>query len=124
MPKNWGVNTKAQEAKARKAEATRTVIEKKQKELEDKLWEDNDKLALRKQQRKEDQEKKNLEKLQKKEESKKLLEEELKNLKPAKSHQNDTKLTQFEIDKIREREAAAAAEAKQAALRGTIFILI
>ncbi|CAF0843647.1 unnamed protein product [Brachionus calyciflorus] len=116
MPKNWGVNTKAQEAKARKQETQRAVTEKKIKEQEDKLWEDDDKHVQRKQQRKEEQEKKNLEKLQKKEESKKLLEEEMKNLKSAKPQRTETKMTQFEIEKIKEREAAAAAQAAAIAL--------
>lgn len=42
MP-NWGVNTKAQEAKARKDAVRREENERKQKEAEDKYWEDNDK---------------------------------------------------------------------------------
>ena len=53
MPKSFGSeNTKAVAAKARKAAARHEENEKKAKEAEDKLWEDNDKNLLRKQERK------------------------------------------------------------------------
>ena len=56
MPKNssWGENTKAVQAKARKAAVRNEENEKKAKEAEDKLWEDNDKNLQRKQERKAD----------------------------------------------------------------------
>ena len=55
MPKkNWGENTKATEARARKAAVKAEERERKEKEADDKLWEDNDKHVLRKQERKED----------------------------------------------------------------------
>lgn len=53
MPKKFkGVNTKAEETRARREAVKVAEREKKQKEEEDKLWEDNDKHVLRKQQRK------------------------------------------------------------------------
>ena len=54
MPKNssWGENTKSVAAKARKAAVRHEENEKKAKEAEDKLWEDNDKNLQRKQERK------------------------------------------------------------------------
>ncbi|KAK3710395.1 hypothetical protein QZH41_012327 [Actinostola sp. cb2023] len=53
MPKKFkGVNTKAEEARARKADAKTAEKEKKERDAEDKLWEDDDKHVLKKQQRK------------------------------------------------------------------------
>lgn len=53
MPKKFkGVNTKAEETRARREAVKVAEREKKQKEEEDKLWEDNDKHVLKKQQRK------------------------------------------------------------------------
>lgn len=50
----WGVNSKAVEARARKDAVKKEAAEKKKQELEDKLWEDNDKHVLRKMERKAD----------------------------------------------------------------------
>jgi len=53
MPKKFkGVNTKAEEARSRKADAKTAEKEKKERDAEDKLWEDDDKHVLKKQQRK------------------------------------------------------------------------
>ena len=53
MPKKFQtVNTKSEVARARKAEKKHEEKTKKEKEAEDKLWEDNDKHVLKKQQRK------------------------------------------------------------------------
>ncbi len=53
MPKKFqGENSKSATAKARKAEAKAVVDARKQKELEDALWEDNDKHVMKKEQRK------------------------------------------------------------------------
>ena len=46
MPKDWGENSKSAQAKARKDAVRRAETEKKQKEAEDKYWEDNDKVAF------------------------------------------------------------------------------
>ena len=80
MPKkNWGENSKSAEARARKAAVKAEDRERKEKEAEDKLWEDNDKHVLRKQERKEDKERKEKERLQKKlEAQKKTFREHLK----------------------------------------------
>ena len=116
MPKkNWGENSKSAEARARKAAVKAEERERKEKEAEDKLWEDNDKHVLRKQERKEDKERKEKERLQKKLEAQKLLEEEMKHLKSHKPDQHVEKVRVFDIEKRRAEEAAAAAAAAEAA---------
>ena len=53
MPKKFkGENTKAQDARARKAAAKEAAEEKRRKEEEDAAWRDDDKHASRKQDRK------------------------------------------------------------------------
>lgn len=53
MPKKFqGENSKSATAKARKAEAKAVADARKQKEIEDALWEDNDKRVAKKEQRK------------------------------------------------------------------------
>ena len=53
MPKKFqGENSKAATAKARKADAKAVVDARKKQELEDSLWQDNDKHVLKKEQRK------------------------------------------------------------------------
>ena len=53
MPKKFqGENSKAMTAKARKAEAKAVEDSRKKKELEDALWQENDKHVLKKEQRK------------------------------------------------------------------------
>lgn len=53
MPKKFqGENSKAVTAKARKAEAKAVADARKKQELEDSLWEENDKHVLKKEQRK------------------------------------------------------------------------
>ena len=53
MPKKFkGTNTKAEETRARREAVKVAEKERKQKEEEDRYWEDNDKHVLRKQQRK------------------------------------------------------------------------
>jgi hypothetical protein len=104
MPKKFaGENTKSAQAKARKDAVRVAEIEKKTKEEEDKFWEDNDKLVLRKQERKEEKEKKDQEKLQRKIEAQKLLDEETAKLKSAKPAKVE-KVTQYQIQKHKEKE--------------------
>ena len=123
MPKKFtGENSKAAEARARKDATRKEEQAKKLKEAEDKLWEDNDKHVLRKQERKQEQEKKHLEKLQKKQETEKLLAEELKTLKSAKPEKPVEKVRKFEIYKLKEREAAEAAAAEAARQAGNSTI--
>ncbi|XP_018601292.1 coiled-coil domain-containing protein 124 [Scleropages formosus] len=77
MPKKFqGENSKSATARARKAEAKAAAEARKQQELEDALWQDNDKHVLKKEQRKDDKEKKRLEALERKRENQRLLEEE------------------------------------------------
>lgn len=77
MPKKFqGENTKSDAARARKAEAKAAADAKRQQELEDAFWKDEDKHVLRKEQRKEEREKRRLEQLERKKEMQRLLEEE------------------------------------------------
>lgn len=77
MPKKFqGENSKAVTAKARKAEAKAVADAKKKQELEDAMWQENDKHVLKKEQRKDDKEKKRLEALERKKENQRLLDEE------------------------------------------------
>lgn len=53
MPKKFqGENSKSATARARKAEAKAVADAQKQKDLEDALWQDNDKHVMKKEQRK------------------------------------------------------------------------
>ncbi|XP_010604825.1 coiled-coil domain-containing protein 124 [Fukomys damarensis] len=70
MPKKFqGENTKSAAARARKAEAKAAADARKQKELEDAYWKDEDKHVMRKEQRKEEKEKRRLEQLERKKET-------------------------------------------------------
>ncbi|OXA59999.1 coiled-coil domain-containing protein 124 [Folsomia candida] len=106
MPKK-GENSKAVEAKARKAEAAKQVKDKKEKAAEDASWEDNDRNLARKQNRKAEEEKKRLEKLQRKNESKALEEQEKESIVVSKTPAVQ-KVTQAQIEAERERREAAA----------------
>lgn len=76
MPRK-GENSKAVEARERKAAVKKAATDKAQKAAEDALWEDNDKQALKKKKQKEDEEKRRQEQIRKKAESKELLEREM-----------------------------------------------
>lgn len=108
MPKKFvGENSKAAEARARKTNAKEAEQAKKQRELEDLYWKDDDKQVQRKQQRKEEQEKKRLAQLEKKAEKKVLLENEMTGLtKPGKTTTSTSKMTRAQIE-------AAAKQRKQ-----------
>ncbi|KFV18511.1 Coiled-coil domain-containing protein 124, partial [Tauraco erythrolophus] len=72
-----GENTKSAAARARKAEAKAAADAKRQQELEDAYWKDEDKHVMRKEQRKGNGgEKRRLEQLERKKELQRLLEEE------------------------------------------------
>lgn len=112
MGKKITTNPKAIEARQRKDEKKRAEQERVEKEKEDALWVDDDKLVNRKQNRKEEKEKKKQEELEKKLENKQLYEEELKNLKSAKPAAS--KLTRAQIEKTLEKERLEKAKlAKQ-----------
>uniref|UniRef100_H0X6K7 Coiled-coil domain containing 124 n=1 Tax=Otolemur garnettii TaxID=30611 RepID=H0X6K7_OTOGA len=86
MPKKFqGENTKSAAARARRAEAKAAADARKQKELEDAYWKDDDKHVMRKEQRKEEKEKRRLDQLERKKETQRLLEEEDSKLKGGKA---------------------------------------
>ncbi|XP_035378088.1 coiled-coil domain-containing protein 124 isoform X1 [Electrophorus electricus] len=99
MPKKFqGENSKAVAARARKAEAKAAADARKQRELEDALWEDNDKHALKKEQRKDEREKKRLEALERKRENQRLLEEEDSKMKGKQTREAPGKVTRAQIE--------------------------
>lgn len=110
MPKKFQTeNTKAVQARARKAEAKAEEKARLEKEKEDAEWRDDDKNLARKQQRKVDKEKKRQEDLARKTENKKLLaeEEDVIKGKPAKP----AKLTRAQVvaNQLAAQQAEAAA---------------
>ncbi|XP_056585524.1 coiled-coil domain-containing protein 124 [Triplophysa dalaica] len=101
MPKKFqGENSKSATAKARKAEAKAVADARKQKEIEDALWEDNDKRVAKKEQRKDDKEKKRLEALERKRENQRLLDEEDAKIKGKQTKEIPCKVTQAQIKEI------------------------
>ncbi|XP_045215838.1 coiled-coil domain-containing protein 124-like [Mercenaria mercenaria] len=116
MPKKFkGENTKAAAAKERRSAQQAEIQSKKQKEIEDAYWEDNDKHVAKKQQRKEDKEKKRLELLEHKKELAKMAEEEMESIKAPKPKAAQ-KLSRAQIAAQQEqlRQEAAAADEKEA----------
>lgn len=102
MPKKFvGENSKAAAARARKASAKDAENAKKQKDLEDQYWKDNDKLILKKQQRKEEQEKKKQQQLEKKQEAKMLLEQEMSAVSKSVKNQPPQKVTRAQIETVK-----------------------
>uniref|UniRef100_A0A182IVG4 Coiled-coil domain-containing protein n=1 Tax=Anopheles atroparvus TaxID=41427 RepID=A0A182IVG4_ANOAO len=81
MPKKMGLNSKAVEARERKAEAKKTATEKAAKAAEDALWVDDDKQLAKKKKQKEEEERRKAEALRKKAETKALLEQEMSSIK-------------------------------------------
>ncbi|KAJ8953206.1 hypothetical protein NQ314_007391 [Rhamnusium bicolor] len=78
MPKKFATeNTKAVAARERKKQAKDEATVKKQKEIDEAYWKDNDKQIQKKQQKKEAEEKKRQEALLRKAEAKALLEKEM-----------------------------------------------
>ncbi|CAH1153621.1 unnamed protein product [Phaedon cochleariae] len=77
MPKKFpSENTKAAAARERKQQVKDEAVAKKQKDIDDAYWTDNDKQVQKKQQKKDAEEKKRIEALQRKAEAKALLEKE------------------------------------------------
>ncbi|XP_065082518.1 coiled-coil domain-containing protein 124 [Ochlerotatus camptorhynchus] len=97
MPKKMGTNSKAVEARERKAEAKKVATEKAAKVAEDALWADDDKLLAKKKKQKEDEERKRLEQARKKAEAKVLLEQEMNSIKTA-PKVSVQKITRAQID--------------------------
>ncbi|XP_062538406.1 coiled-coil domain-containing protein 124 [Armigeres subalbatus] len=97
MPKKMGINSKAVEARERKAEAKKVANEKAAKAAEDALWADDDKSMAKKKKQKEDEERKRLEQARKKAEAKALLEQEMNSIKTA-PKVSVQKITRSQID--------------------------
>ncbi|XP_054756246.1 coiled-coil domain-containing protein 124-like [Lytechinus pictus] len=122
MPKKMkGENSKAVDARARKAEAKAVAASQKEKEVEDAYWKDDDKHVNRKMQRKAGKEQKRQEELAKKQEKKKLLEEEESSIKvkTPSGKGGSAKMTRAQVEANRERmeqeRAEAGAESKKQA---------
>ncbi|XP_037819352.1 coiled-coil domain-containing protein 124 [Lucilia sericata] len=81
MPKKMGMNSKAVEARERKAAIKKATQEKATKEAEDRLWKDDDKTLARKQQKREEDERKKAEAAKRKAEAKALLDQEMNSIK-------------------------------------------
>ncbi|NXO84763.1 C124A protein, partial [Sitta europaea] len=106
MPKKFqGENSKSAAARARRAEAKAAAEARRQQELEDELWKDEDKHVLRKEQRKEEREKRRLEQLERRKELQRLLEEEDSKLRGKSPKQgNPGKITRAQIEENVRRE--------------------
>ncbi|XP_060064059.1 coiled-coil domain-containing protein 124-like [Ylistrum balloti] len=119
MPKKFkGENSKAVEARARKAAVVHAEKEKRDKALEDEYWRDDDKHNAKKMQRKDDKEKKRMEQLERKKELQKLHDEEMDGIKSKASSGGSAKVTRSQIENqmTKERKAAEAAAKKADAL--------
>ncbi|XP_075145605.1 coiled-coil domain-containing protein 124 [Haematobia irritans] len=81
MPKKMGMNSKAVEARERKAAVKQATQSKLAKEAEDRLWQDDDKGLARKQQKREEEERKRAEAAKRKAEAKALLDKEMDSIK-------------------------------------------
>ncbi|XP_013109003.1 coiled-coil domain-containing protein 124 [Stomoxys calcitrans] len=81
MPKKMGMNSKAVEARERKAAVKQATQSKMAKEAEDRLWQDDDKGLARKQQKREEEERKRAEAAKRKAEAKALLDREMDSIK-------------------------------------------
>lgn len=92
-----GINSKAVEARERKATQKKANNDKAAQAAEDALWADNDKQLAKKKNRKEEEDRKKADLLKKKAENKALLEQEMASLKPA-SKQSIQKVTQAQIN--------------------------
>lgn len=120
MPKNsaWGVNSKAVEAKERKANQKLSEQEAKQKAIEDNLWKDKNKLDDKKKERKEIEEQKKQELLSRKLESKEMLQKEEESISKKAATSSGKgggkkKVTMSEIDKIKELERQKQLQRRQ-----------
>lgn len=108
MPKknsSWGENSKAVQAKERKASQKREEQEKRQKSKDDEYWRDDNKNDAKKKERKDNAEQKKQDALKRKQDAKKILEEEESKLAGNKNKAGTAKkVTVSEIDKIKEKE--------------------
>lgn len=98
-----GTNSKAVEARDRKATQKKEVLAKATKAAEDALWADDDKQLAKKKGRKEEEERKKAEQLRKKAENKAMLEQEMASIKTSSGKQSIQKITQAQINQEVER---------------------
>jgi len=103
MPKKFATeNTKAVASRERKKTAKDEASGKREKDLEDAKWRDDDKQIVKKQQKKEADERKRQEQVQRKAEAKALLEKEMGSIKIAKPSAPPAKVTRAQIQTKRE----------------------
>lgn len=102
MPKKISTNSKALEARERKAEIKKTTNEKARKEADDRLWQDDDKNLAKKNAKREEEERRRAEQLRKKAEAKELLEKEMASIKTT-AKQSIQKVTQAQIQQEADR---------------------
>uniref|UniRef100_A0A182W0H9 HMG box domain-containing protein n=1 Tax=Anopheles minimus TaxID=112268 RepID=A0A182W0H9_9DIPT len=115
MPKKMGINSKAVEARERKAEAKKVANDKAAKAAEDALWVDDDKQLAKKKKQKEDEERRKAEAARKKAETKALLEQEMNSIKTT-AKLPAAKVTRSQIESEIEKRNRAA-EAATAAVK-------
>lgn len=101
MPKKFGINTKSNEAREKKAEIKKTKQEADQKMKEDKLWEDNDKVKQAKENRKKEQMEKKQKEKERKDELKKLADEEAELFGKKTKPQTASKKTRAQIEEAK-----------------------
>uniref|UniRef100_UPI00398E7E9B coiled-coil domain-containing protein 124 isoform X2 n=1 Tax=Pristiophorus japonicus TaxID=55135 RepID=UPI00398E7E9B len=108
MPKKFqGENSKSAAARARKAELKAAADAKRQRELEDAYWKDDDKHVARKEQRKVEKEKRRVEVLERKKETQRLLDEEGSSVKPKAARPvTPAKITRAQIEETLKKENA------------------
>ncbi|XP_050071109.1 coiled-coil domain-containing protein 124 [Anopheles maculipalpis] len=115
MPKKMGINSKAVEARERKAEAKKAATDKAAKAAEDALWVDDDKQLAKKKKQKEEEERRKAEAARKKAETKALLEQEMNSIKTT-AKVPAAKVTRSQIEsEIEKRNRAVEAAASAAA---------
>ncbi|XP_013403117.1 coiled-coil domain-containing protein 124 isoform X2 [Lingula anatina] len=114
MPKKFkGENSKASEARARKAAVQHAAQAKREQELEDEYWKDEDKHVQKKQQRKDEKEKKKNELLERKQQLKQLHDEEMSAL-PGKASARPSKLTRAQVEaNVKKMEEASKAKKEE-----------
>lgn len=106
MPKKMGTNSKAVEARERKATQKKETQAKAAKAAEDALWADDDKQMAKKKGRKEEEERKKADLLRRKAENKALLEQEMSSIKTT-GKPSIQKVTQAQINAENERRQKA-----------------
>ncbi|KAE9552832.1 hypothetical protein FO519_003945 [Halicephalobus sp. NKZ332] len=121
MPKKFtGENSKAVEARARKAEVKHKQAEEKQKAREDAYWADDDKLIAKKQARKDEEDRKKQDALKRKQELKAAYEEDMAKAATSKAKSAPApKITQASLLLKREAEKKAREEEERKQLEAT-----